>query len=428
MAARHASGRWSTTLYGSALVVCILFVPLLEHRMDRGVAVSAERAAGKPGTLLDRLRALSPAARSSLPPIYRFEESTTNMSIPPRLRPKMARWTRLPGQDDEEAWRGAQSQTVVVVTDAVQGFACSFNPLRAGKPVAFKSHDGAEALKEIATSEGPQCDFCQPLAFTAEELWGRISGQHTVTAANAFRANGAHGLLIFKRHNPLSVTRAELVDGLAVAGEWFAKAAVESAARQRDPARWPLLWWNAMHKSSASQIHAHAQMWLSPGPIGRTAQLRSAHAAYAQQNGRQFWHDVIVAHSTMGLAREVGGGHVLAALTPRVPAGEFIVLGPPGKGLDAVAEGLHVALRALIDARGVSSFSVTALLPPLPGEDGRPWPEPEERVVVFVLDRGSIESRTGDVGGNDLVLGATTSNVDPFQLISALDTILRPGA
>lgn len=403
--------------------------------LSRTIATLPERIDGLPGGQRDAVRS-----------IFDVSARRSDMVIPDSFAPKMARWTRSDGQSDEDALRSAAAQRAIVITDLVEARTAHYNPLRAHKPIAFTKPSAGSAYSEISATEGAgSCDFCAPETMTSSEPWGRLHGAHSLTAANAFRADGAHGMLVFRRHDPLGVTLDELRDGLDVVTRWYERTRehIESGgerparAQQPGPAEWhPVLWWNAMGKSSASQIHPHMQMYLSPSAPGRARLLRTARAQYAAARGApradRYYTDLVAAHSALGLATRVGAASVLASLTPRAPAGELLVVGDAGAPLSALAPALHAALRALIDGRHCRSFSMAFTLPPMRGGSaalrGTAEEGASERVVAAILDRGDIESRTADVGGVDLVHGATIVNVDPYAIMEALDPARRSAA
>lgn len=430
----------------------MLFRPMMMTSLIAVVALPTNgRSAAKPcaraqvSDLVARVSALSPQTRELCRAIYHVSARHSEVVIPPKFEPKMVRWTLHAGQTAAAALDAARAQTVVCVTDVVHGQTAHFNPLRASKPVAFKKAEstdgsGSSALDEIAASAGPGCDFCAPLEMTGEERWGRLRGSHSVTAANAFRADGAHGLLVFARHDPLAITLDELADGLEVIERWLVAAAAE-APRQRvdgdappagDGMLWPTVWLNALHKSSASQIHAHAQMMLSPVPHGRTRLHARARAEFAEatrarggggvSGGGDFWADLSRVHTELGLGVRHGKAHVLASLTPHVPAGEILVIGDIGASLAELAAPIHAGLRALIDERGCKSYSLVFALEPFSTDaGGRSESAAGGRVIATLLDRGAdLDARTADVGGIDLVIGSTISNSDPFDLARAI--------
>lgn len=50
-------------------------------------------------------------------------------------------------------------------------------------------------------------DFCKWEELTAEDTWGRIHVGSVVTASNLFKYAGSHGLIIFQHHDPLDISR-----------------------------------------------------------------------------------------------------------------------------------------------------------------------------------------------------------------------------
>ena len=204
-------------LLGLVVLLGAAATMLLRERMQASTAIAAmvlftqpahgSGVCGRTGilNLLERVSGLPPETRELCHGIYHISARTSS-----------------DGQTEAEALRAAEHQTAVIVTDTVEGHSTHFNPLRARKPIAFKRvESAASAFSEIASSAGASCDFCSPEELTAEETWGRVRGAHSVTAANAFRSDGAHGLLVFSRHDPLSVTLDELSDGFAVVQTWF---------------------------------------------------------------------------------------------------------------------------------------------------------------------------------------------------------------
>ena len=57
---------------------------------------------------------------------------------------------------------------------------------------------------------GKGCDFCSWQELTARDSFGRIENEHAVTGSNLFKFTQHHGLVLFKHHDPLSFTEAQL--------------------------------------------------------------------------------------------------------------------------------------------------------------------------------------------------------------------------
>lgn len=116
-----------------------------------------------------------------------------------------------------------------------------------------------------------------------------------MSASNLFKyCAPAHGLLLFKHHDPLAFTAADVQQLLLAGSRWFVAAAVAasgsaggqcsgssralsagvalvtpSSQQASQPSQtasrqlWPLLLWNTLPRAGASQFHGHAQTALS---------------------------------------------------------------------------------------------------------------------------------------------------------------------
>ena len=55
---------------------------------------------------------------------------------------------------------------------------------------------------------------------TAEDTFGRIESEHSITAANAFKYDGYHALVVFKTHHPLLFSEEQFMDFMSTAMKW----------------------------------------------------------------------------------------------------------------------------------------------------------------------------------------------------------------
>jgi hypothetical protein len=51
----------------------------------------------------------------------------------------------------------------------------------------------------------------------------RIVGKHSVTAANAFKLDKWHGLILTKKHNPIDLELEDVLDLFNTSIKWFHK-------------------------------------------------------------------------------------------------------------------------------------------------------------------------------------------------------------
>lgn len=349
---------------------------------------------------LPRLVAALPPERRAL--VDRFFEITETVG---RLEPppEMYSWIeKFFGSVD-----AVRAQRIIRVTNRVTHDGALFNELRARRPMEARGADDARA--EIARSEGDP--FCHPDTGTPSDPYGRVKGEHSVTASNIAKYDGHHGVLIFERHDPIApVDEGHLTDYFATARRWA------DAAHAHDvDARYYFLLWNALWRAGGSIVHGHMQMTVTRGShYPKVEDLREAATRYRDEHGSDYFADLASAHDALGLASRVGDAVVIASLTP-IKERELLVLAPPGadeRGLvPALARGL-AGHRAL----GVVSWNMALFLPPLEA-DGRDWSA--FRTHARVVDRGDPGNRTSDIGAMELYAASVVA-ADPFRVIEAV--------
>lgn len=146
---------------------------------------------------------------------------------------------------------------------------------------------------------------------TAEDSFGRLEHRLSYTAANTFKYDRWHTLIVSRNHDTLNLTEEELADMFELTKEWFEK--VHSIEPMYTC---PEMIWDAMPKSGASQMHTHLQASLGYeiyyGNIERT---RQGARLYAQMNhGRNYFSDYLYIHQVLGLTIPIGNAHILVHL------------------------------------------------------------------------------------------------------------------
>lgn len=439
--------------------------------------------------LQDIVSSLGAADRAVVKRVFAIDTRAGTMVIPDEFKPKLNRWLGSL-QDEgskEEAWSLAETQKVICVTNRWLYETTHFNPLRACRPVVVGAHSsqGAGALEaEIEACKGPKrCDFCDVSHKTAAAEWGRIESTHCITASNAFKSDGAHGILILREHHPLlAVTPECVLDLLHTLRLWFQSTAGHVQARRKaqieeartasavalpftppaaatltryrsgsmagsfsagkdaepelgpDAQLHPFFLWNCLHKSSATQIHPHGQMMLSPSPPGRVRLLRDAAASYAARfESRDLLEDIVLAHEAVGLVVRTGTAAIVASMTPRVGAGELLVVDMSGPS-SAVAplpeatkdttwhspdfdRGVAAAMVATVHGLEVKSFSMTIILPAVGSKT-------QHRAMARIWSRGDPTNNRADVGAPEL-MGLAVGLVDPFSMLPHIEAAVR---
>ena len=91
---------------------------------------------------------------------------------------------------------------------------------------------------------------------------------------------------------------------------WFGKV------HQQDRSLvFPMMVWDSLPHSGASQIHPHMQIWLGRDYEGQfKSMLRDANA-YATEFGGNYWEDMAEAHVGLGLGVVEGGAVAIVPLT-----------------------------------------------------------------------------------------------------------------
>jgi hypothetical protein len=297
------------------------------------------------------------------------------------------------------------NQKITKVTNLVTMEGALFNEIRASRPMDCKVND--EVRQIIANSAGDP--FCKPVDGTPADTFGRVTGNHSITASNVAKYDGYHGLVIFNEHNPLQVAKEAITDYFETGFEW----AKQGLAQDPD-AKYYFFIWNCLWKSGASIIHGHAQMTLTKGMhYPKVESLRRIFQSYKQAHGTCIFSDLHKVHSSLGLGWEWEGGvKGMAYLTP-IKEKEIILIAPqPGVHL---YNAVHKALEKFM-GMCVSSFNLALYVPPLArtDEDWTGFP-----AVVRIVDRGDPNNKTADIGAMELYAASVVSS-DPFRVAEAM--------
>jgi len=211
---------------------------------------------------------------------------------------------------------------------------------------------------------------------TPVDAFGRIKGSHCVTASNAAKYDGKHGLIVFSEHDPLRFSRDAMMDYFRVATEWFSRAA--------DPEHgfnYPFLMWNCRWRAGASLEHGHMQMTMANRqPYPKLAALRLAAKRYGDEHGADYFADLYAVHERLGLGLQHGRMRLMASLCPFRDRETLIMAETVNDDLAAVVYEVLDAFRA---RAGVQAFNVGVLLPPV--ERGIEWQG--FPVLVRIIDR-----------------------------------------
>lgn len=349
--------------------------------------------------LEDAIASLPGEARAAAIRLFTVSSTTGRLEAPP----EMHAWiTKLFGSLD-----AVREQRIVRVTNTVTLEGALFNDLRAMRPMEVKGADEVRATIAAAAND----PFDHPLTGTPADTFGRITGEHGITASNVAKYDGYHGVLVFKEHDPLAPMDAAVVrDHLSTTHRWG------EAAQAADPAaRYLFVMWNCLWRAGGSIVHGHMQMTATRGMhYPKVEALRRQALAYAAASGRDYFDDLWLAHDALGLGVEVEGARVIASLVP-IKEREVLIVGRPGADESMLAPAIARVV-ATYRAAGVVAYNMALYLPPLSpdGEDWLRFPP-----IARLVDRGDPASRTSDIGAMELY-AASVIATDPFRLAEQL--------
>jgi hypothetical protein len=311
-------------------------------------------------------------------------------------------------------------QQIVRVTARWSSEGTLFSPLRALRPMSSGSHDAFARLVEATVGD----EFCHPETGTPADPWGRIRGRRSITAANAAKYDGHHGVVISDVHDPLGFDHESVTDMLEVGRAWAERGRAEDPSASNY-----LMIWNCGPRAGGSIVHGHAQVLLGRDPhYAGLERLRRQALAYEEAGGGALLADLVSVHRELGLVVfEADGVAVLASLTP-IKERELWVVGEPGMDELQPAFASTVARTAVAyrDVLGVRAFNLALQRPPIDAvratADGWQGLPP----LVRIVDRGDPDSRSSDIGAMELY-AASVVGTDPFQIADELRAVMASG-
>lgn len=351
---------------------------------------------------------LPSAVRSLFDRIYRVTPTESHLRVPETMVP----WV----EEHFGPREAVEHQALVRVDNVVTGEGTLFNALRARRPVhvTLDRPTSGEIAGQLESDV-----WADPLASTPEDTFGRLQHRHGMTAANVARYDTQHSLIVFAEPDPLKFSIEGLAGHIELALDWFAKA------QASDPdAIYPYLMWNCLWRAGGSVVHGHMQTSLARGRhFAKIERLRADVEAYRQRHRASYFDDLAAVHRALGLEAGpqvgpeagvvVNEGRVLAHLTP-IKEKEVLVLLP--ELTPSAAAPLFAVLSTLVGRLGVRSFNMGVLMPPL-GTSPESWEG--FPVLVRLVDRGPLESRTSDWGAMEMFAQSVVA-ADPFDLAREL--------
>jgi hypothetical protein len=368
--------------------------------------------------MVDHLRKTDEPSYDILKQIYSFNLGTGAQIIPDSFKTKILDYfghrdsTGKIIESEEEIIARIEHQKIIKIYNLWTGEGALFSSLRADRP-GIRGMDLQKEknyLNQLIADSAKECDFCNPEKYTPEDIFGRVRGKYSITAANIAKYDVWSSLLIFRGHNPLEFSLGEFSDYIKTGFCWFKLVNMHDTHF-----KFPFFIWNCLPRAGASQVHGHCQILMSNTPYAKVETLRKSYQQYKIETGGDYFKDLYAVHSSLGLSGSHGDIHFFANITP-IKEKEVIIISPenPSKSIEA-KKTIYRILRCFIDILGVYSFNLSISCPPIDNERNFPY-------VIRIVDRGRILSSTADMGGMELY-GSSVVADDPYKVISVLKSV-----
>ena len=313
----------------------------------------------------------------------------------------------------EEVFERLENQRIINIFNEWTCQGTLYNPLRSNRP--GMGRDLAEERKNIGhiiNNSRKDCDFCSPETNTPKDLFGRVYGKHSMTAANIAKYDVYSSLVIFNEHNPLKFNLKEFSDYIDTSFNWF-----ETVFKRDENFQFPFFVWNCLPRAGASLMHGHAQILMTRDrPYARVGLLKRASQNYKNKTKHEYFDDIYKIHECLGLSHKSGDIRLFANLTP-VKEKEITIISQKSPAENEQAKMITFkTLRCLIDTLGVQSFNMSISCPSMSGKDNFPY-------IIQIVDRGDISKSTADIGGMELY-GSTVVADDPCRIIKKIKECL----
>lgn len=330
--------------------------------------------------------------------IYRYWETRGELEPPT----EMTTWI----ESTFGSLEAVKVQDFIKITNHVLYEGAIFNELRTRRPIIFDTQL-SEVVKEI--EKGGDGPFSHPETGTPADTFGRIKGEYSITASNITKYDGLHGLVIYDDHNPLMFSKERIRDYFDVARKWFAKA-----NETNNKAIYPFYTWNCLWNAGSSVIHGHAQIALTEGQAyAKIEEMRSNALRYQEQHKSNYFDDDYMLHEKLGLGFKKDGVNLNVKITP-IKEKEIMLTSDNFD--DNLANVLGTVLNTMKEKLGVFTFNVGIILKPM-ADTPEVWDHMP--VIVRIVDRGNLSSKTADIGSMELFAQSVIGS-NPYTVIDEL--------
>ena len=144
--------------------------------------------------------------------IYRFESRVGSVEVSDTFRTKVSKWLN----GDASLLAELKHQVVFSLFNKYSHESTLFSKLRSKRPGINGAGDPLVYVNKLIKESEGSCDFCNYKEMTAFDSFGRIESKHAVAVSNVFKYEAYHGLILLKKHNPVTFNQEEFMDMMSV--------------------------------------------------------------------------------------------------------------------------------------------------------------------------------------------------------------------
>jgi galactose-1-phosphate uridylyltransferase len=347
--------------------------------------------------------------------IFDLEVTHGEIKFDTFFKTKMLKWL----DNNKEYLEQAENQKLIKLYNKFYMDEMIYNAVRGKRPVSKANGQSNEKNYSFSVIEESRkdCDFCNSAykKNTANDIFERLESELSYSAANAFKYDKWHSLIVSRNHNSLNLTEKEITDMFEVGLKWFQKV-----NNLDSNANYPQMEWDAMPKSGASQIHSHFHVSMSlKSYYGQMRRWQHASNEYFSLTHRDFFDDFILVHKALGLVYELDNSYVIVNLVP-IKDQEVMIVGKSyPNSYASVVKLFHQVTRIFIDKFDQYSFSAAMYLPKFESSDLEYDPERLTKISARLLFRSSSNLVRSDFNGLDLYTSSVIG-LDRYKLASKL--------
>ncbi|XP_067935903.1 uncharacterized protein [Watersipora subatra] len=324
-----------------------------------------------------------------------------------KFREKVRHWLG----DNETLFKQVFSQNITAIYNHYTHEETLFNALRSKRPVSQPEVSDLDYIEDIQGKTKADCDFCRYKEYTAHDLSGRLENRHAVTAANTFRYDRMHQLILSRGHHPLQWSKEQFMAMFELAHQWLLQS------YKSEPSYiYPLIMWDVLPHGGASQVHPHLQVVLKSHRYpGNAESWRLAAQEYMREHNSNYFTDLISVYDSLGLSVRYKSSVAIATLTPKKD-NEIVIICKDAL-LDFYSL-LYYVIRAYVDDMKIYPFSMALTLPAMDQST------PDMPAFIRIITRGTASEIRSDISSLELFSFNNVAS-DPYKLVRQIKASIR---